>query len=130
MPIGVQVQLKNTEIVGAFIEKLVERVLPKVRDFQGYSKYLSSSTGTPGTLTLTMPAETWTSFPEIESSYLKFPSAASPGSLQEFEIDLITSAKSDEQAKLLLSGFRMPFVWDEEVMEIQREPEPEFIHDV
>lgn len=64
---------------------------------------------------LRMDAESWQAFPEIEESYLKFPSPGSIGSLQDYEIEFYTSARTEEEARLLLSGYRIPFTYLESV---------------
>jgi large subunit ribosomal protein L5 len=109
MPIGVQVQMREVDLMMNFVEKFVELVLPQVRDFKGFQKSIGDGTGR--LVTLRMPAETWQAFPEIGLTYLKFPQQGSVGSLQDFDVDFITTAKTDEEARLLLSGYRLPITY-------------------
>jgi ribosomal protein L5 len=60
---------------------------------------------------LGLSAESWQGFPEIEAAYLKFPSTGSLGALQDYVVEFGTTARSDEDARLLLSGYRIPFTY-------------------
>lgn len=95
MPIGVQVQMRDPRSIGNFMGKLVDVVLPRLRDFKGFSKHTASlgwhaaankQLMRPSVITLKMQAESWQAYPEISQSYLKFPAANSPGGLQDYEI--------------------------------------------
>ena len=167
MPLGVQVSLgeeggiQDERLMYSFMEKLSEVVMPKLRDFQGFSKHhgvivTPPSTNHGGKLTLKFDAETWQAFPEIEFAYLKFPQLGQVGALQDFEISFkITGSLCDADGvsgdkwdadyaiKLLLSGFHLPFSYQEPVAVVQDERlarlskyynpgevEEEFIHDV
>ena len=159
MPIGVEVALTDPRVFLNFMDKWTEIVLPRLRDFRGFSKssgpegrtdmsrrcvemgrtftrstlpsfsdsILPPPTTTTHTqqygqdvmggtrITVPMTAETWQAFPEIEAAYLKFPSQGSMGALQDFQVEFVTSARSDEDARLLLSGYRVPFTYLEPV---------------
>jgi hypothetical protein len=65
---------------------MVEMVLPKLRDFAGFSYYAGADSLNRGHLILRFDAETWLAFPEIQQAYRKFPQLGSIGSLQEFEV--------------------------------------------
>lgn len=139
MPIGVQVRLTDQETMFTFLDKLVESVLPKLRDFRGFSKQSGSKptihprgtlSFTPGKITLSFDAEAWLAFPEIELSYLKFPQMGQVGSLQPFELEFTTTAKTAEDARLLLSGFRIPFSFNEPPAELDEVIKEEFVHEI
>jgi hypothetical protein len=77
-----------------------------------------------------MDAEAWEVFPEMEACYLKFPRKGAVGSLPDFEIEWVTTAASDEDARLLLSGYGVPFTWIEAKPEVETPPTEEFVHEV
>jgi large subunit ribosomal protein L5 len=107
MPIGVRVTMQHPAYFYGFVDKLVHVVMPKLRDFQGFSQ-CAGEDGSGRYVSVKLDAEAWQAFPEMEQSYLHFPQMGSVGSLQSFEIRFGTTARSDEEARLLLSGFRVP----------------------
>lgn len=128
MPIGVQVHMTDPSIYNAFLEKFVEIAMPKLRDFNGFPNSMGNTSeedtnnrnhaigqqsDLPGTISLTLDAEAWQAFPEIEASYSKFPQLGSVGALQKFTISFLTTARSKEEARLLMSGFRIPITIDD-----------------
>ena len=79
-----------------FMEKLVKIALPRVRDFRGVSK-----TAFDGKGNYTLGVKEQIIFPEIEyDQVLK---------VRGMDIVFVTTAKSNEEAYELLSGFGMPF---------------------
>ena len=79
-----------------FLERLIKMALPRIRDFRGVSPRAFDG---QGNYTLGVPDQTI--FPEVELDKIK----RNIG----FDITIVTSAKSNEDAKLLLSELGMPF---------------------
>ena len=95
MKIGAKVTLRG-EHMYEFLDKLISIALPRLRDFQGVSKKAFDGRGNYS-LGLTEQLV----FPEI--SYEKI------DKVRGLDIVIVTSAKSDEDAKLVLSKLGMPF---------------------
>ena len=98
MPIGVKVTLRG-ERMYQFLDKLVNAVLPRMREFQGVS--LTSFDGR-GNYTLGFREQTF--FPEID--YDKIDKA------RGLEISISTTARTDEEGRQLLELLGMPFSKD------------------
>lgn len=94
MPIGVMVTLRN-ESMYFFLEKLINAVLPAVRDFQGVSPRFD------GQGNYNLGLKDWMVFPEID--YDKVDSS------RGLNITIQTTAKTDAEAYALLKQFGMPF---------------------
>ena len=93
--IGVKVTLRG-ENMYIFLEKLIKVALPRVRDFRGVSK-----TAFDGHGNYTLGIKEQLIFPEIEyDNVLK---------IRGMDIVFVTTANSNEEAKALLAGFKMPF---------------------
>ncbi len=93
--IGAKVTLRG-ENMYIFMEKLVKVALPRVRDFRGISK-----TAFDGKGNYTLGIKEQIIFPEIDyDQVLK---------IRGMDIVFVTTAKSNEEALELLSGFGMPF---------------------
>lgn len=93
--IGAKVTLRG-ENMYTFMEKLIKVALPRVRDFRGVSK-----TAFDGKGNYTLGVKEQIIFPEIEyDQVLK---------IRGMDIVFVTTAKSNEEAYELLSGFGMPF---------------------
>ena len=95
MKIGAKVTLRG-EHMYEFLDKLISIALPRLRDFQGVSKKAFDGRGNYS-LGLTEQLV----FPEI--SYEKI------DKIRGLDIVIVTSAKSDEDAKLVLEKLGMPF---------------------
>ena len=94
-PIGVKVTLRG-EAMYNFMEKLVKVALPRVRDFRGISPKAFDGFGN-----YTLGIKEQLIFPEIDyDNILK---------LRGMDIVFVTTAKTNEEAFELLSGFGMPF---------------------
>ena len=94
-PIGVKVTLRGEKMY-VFLEKLIRVALPRVRDFRGVSKVSFDGHGN-----YTLGVKEQLIFPEIEyDSILK---------IRGIDIVFVTTAKTNEEAKALLAGFKMPF---------------------
>ncbi len=95
MPIGCKVTLRG-ERMYEFLDKLVNISLPRVRDFRGVPK-----TSFDGHGNYTLGIKEQLIFPEIEyDSILK---------IRGMDIVFVTTANSNDEAKALLAGFKMPF---------------------
>jgi len=94
--IGVKVTLRG-EKMWSFLDRLINVALPRVRDFRGIS---ADSFDGRGNYTLGIREQLI--FPEI--AYDKI------DKLRGMEVSIVTTAKNDDQARALLSKFRMPFM--------------------
>jgi len=93
--IGVKVTLRG-ERMWSFIDRLMNIVLPRVRDFRGVSP---DSFDGRGNYTLGLREQLI--FPEIEYDKID--------KIRGLEISIVTSAPDDDQARLLLQMLGMPF---------------------
>ena len=94
-PIGAKVTLRG-ERMWDFLERLTRVALPRIRDFRGIS---GKSFDGRGNYTLGLKEQL--SFPEIEFDKID--------RLRGLEVTIVTTAKSDEESKRLLSLLGMPF---------------------
>jgi large subunit ribosomal protein L5 len=94
MSLGVRVTLRNDKMYN-FLDKLINIALPCVRDFRGVKGQFD------GNGNFNLGIKDWMIFPEIEFDRVE-------GS-RGLNISIITSAKSDEFAKVLLKRFGIPF---------------------
>jgi large subunit ribosomal protein L5 len=95
MPIGTKVTLRG-ERMYQFLDKLLNVALPRVRDFRGVSP---SSFDGRGNYTLGIKEQLI--FPEIEYDKID--------KIRGMDIIIVTTAKSDEEARELLKLMGMPF---------------------
>ena len=93
--IGAKVTLRG-ENMYTFMEKLIKIGLPRVRDFRGVSR-----TAFDGRGNYTLGIKEQAIFPEIEYDQIL--------KLRGMDIVFVTTAKTNEEALELLSGFGMPF---------------------
>jgi large subunit ribosomal protein L5 len=98
MPVGLKVTMRGQRMYD-FLEKLMNIVLPRIREFQGVP---AASFDGYGNYTLGFKEQTV--FPEID--YDKIDKA------RGLEISIITTARSDEEGKHLLEMLGMPFSQD------------------
>ena len=94
-PIGVKVTLRG-EAMYNFMEKLIKVALPRVRDFRGISSKAFDGFGN-----YTLGIKEQLIFPEIDYDNIV--------KLRGMDIVFVTTAKTNEEAYELLSGFGMPF---------------------
>ncbi|KAG0250213.1 hypothetical protein DFQ27_009511 [Actinomortierella ambigua] len=99
MPIGCRVQLKGDKMY-QFLDKLVEVVLPRMKEWPGLPEGAGDGTGNIG---MGFPPTALSLFPEIESNFDMFPR------MTGFDITFNTTAYTNADARLLMSGFNMPF---------------------
>ena len=95
MPIGAMVTLRGDRMY-EFLDRLMSIALPRVRDFRGVSPR-----GFDGRGNYTLGLRDQLIFPEID--YLKVDKA------RGMNISVITTAKTDEEARRLLQLMGMPF---------------------
>jgi large subunit ribosomal protein L5 len=95
MPIGAKVTLRSNQMYD-FMDRLVNVALPRIRDFRGIPE---NSFDGQGNYSLGMQEQTV--FPEIDPDKVK--------KVHGMDITFVTSAKSDDEAKELLSLMGMPF---------------------
>ena len=96
MPIGLKVTLRGERMYD-FTDKLMNAVLCRIREFQGVPR---DSFDGRGNYTLAFREQT--SFPEIEYDKID--------KIRGLEIAMVTTAKTDEEGRLLLELLGMPFV--------------------
>ena len=94
-PIGCMVTLRG-ERMFEFLDRLVTVALPRVRDFRGIS-----GRGFDGRGNYNVGVKEQIIFPEIEYDKID--------ALRGMNISITTSAKTDAEAKALLSAFKFPF---------------------
>jgi large subunit ribosomal protein L5 len=95
MPIGARVTLRG-ERMYEFLDRLLSVSLPRTRDFRGVK-----ATGFDGRGNFTMGVKEQIIFPEIDIDKTK--------GITGMDITFVTSARTDEEAKALLTEFGFPF---------------------
>lgn len=95
MDLGVTVTLRN-DFMYAFLEKLINLVLPRIRDFRGLSP---NSFDEHGNYNLGIREQLV--FPEIDYNMID--------QLRGYNISIVTTAKTPEEGRLLLQEFGFPF---------------------
>jgi large subunit ribosomal protein L5 len=95
MPVGVAVTLRG-ERMYEFLDRLVNAVLPRVRDFRGVSAKAFDGRGN-----YTIGIREQLIFPEIDFNKVD----RSRG----MNISIVTTARTDEEGRALLAHFGMPF---------------------
>ena len=95
MPIATMVTLRG-ERMWEFLDRLMSIALPRVRDFRGVSPH-----GFDGRGNYTLGLRDQLLFPEID--YMKVDKA------RGMNVSVVTSAKTDEEARKLLQFVGMPF---------------------
>ena len=93
--IGVRVTLRG-ERMWSFLDRLMNIALPRVRDFRGVS---ANSFDGRGNYTLGLREQLV--FPEIEYDKID--------KLRGLEVSIVTTARNDDEARLLLQMLGMPF---------------------
>jgi large subunit ribosomal protein L5 len=95
MPIGAKVTLRK-ERMYEFLDRLITIALPRVRDFRGVS---ASSFDGRGNYSLGLKEQIV--FPEIDYDRVD--------QVRGMDVVIVTTAKTDDEARALLRGFDMPF---------------------
>ncbi|MBP2302278.1 50S ribosomal protein L5 [Azospirillum picis] len=96
MAIGCKVTLRRDRMY-EFLDRLVTIALPRVRDFRGIPGNSFDGRGN-----YAMGVKEQIIFPEIDYDKID--------QIRGMDIIIVTSAKTDKEAKALLKGFDMPFV--------------------
>jgi large subunit ribosomal protein L5 len=94
-PVGCKVTLRGARMY-EFLDRLVNVALPRVRDFRGISARSFDGRGN-----YNMGVKEQIIFPEIEYDKID--------AIRGMNITITTTAKSDAEAKALLSAFKFPF---------------------
>ena len=94
-PIGCMVTLRGSRMY-EFLDRFITIALPRVRDFRGISGKAFDGRGN-----YNIGVKEQIIFPEIEYDKID--------TLRGLHISITTTAKTDEEAKALLTAFRFPF---------------------
>ena len=95
MPIGVKVTLRRDRMY-EFLDRLITIALPRVRDFRGIP-----DTSFDGHGNFAMGLKEQIVFPEVDYDKVD--------AIRGLDIVIVTTARTDAEAKALLKGFEMPF---------------------
>lgn len=95
MSIGAKVTLRNDRMY-EFMDRLLNAALPRIRDFRGVPASAFDGQGN-----YSMGMQEQTVFPEIDPDKVK--------KVHGMDITFVTSAKTDDEARELLSQMGMPF---------------------
>ena len=95
MPIGVKVTLR-ADRMWFFLDKLINVALPRIRDFRGVDPKAFDGHGN-----YTLGLKEQLVFPEIDYDKID--------KLRGLEICIVSSAKTDDEGRALLTHFGMPF---------------------
>ncbi|MCC2646055.1 MAG: rplE [Rickettsiaceae bacterium] len=95
MKIGCKVTLRKDRMYD-FIERLVLVALPRIKEFKGFSSKSFDGRGN-----FSFGVKEQIVFPEINYDKID--------TVRGMNITIVTSAKSDTEAKALLAGFNLPF---------------------
>ncbi|MBD3296692.1 MAG: 50S ribosomal protein L5 [Candidatus Omnitrophica bacterium] len=94
-PVGYKVTLRR-ERMYEFLERLINFVMPRIRDFRGVSRSAFDGNGN-----YTLGVKEQTIFPELELDKVPI--------THGMDISFVTTASNREEAMSLLEGFGMPF---------------------
>lgn len=95
MPIGCKVTLRGERMYD-FLDRLINIVLPRMRDFRGVSSQAFDGRGN-----YSLGIKEQTVFPEIEYDQID--------KIRGLEVIIVTTASTDEEARELLRNMGMPF---------------------
>ncbi len=98
MPIGLRVTLRGMQMHD-FFDKLVNVVLPRIREFQGVPK-----TSFDGRGNYTLGLKEQICFPEVDYDTID--------KVRGLEVSIVTTAKTDDEGRHLLELLGMPFTKD------------------
>ena len=94
-PIGCQATLRG-ERMYEFLDRLISVVIPRVRDFRGYSPRSFDGRGN-----YSLGIQEQITFPEIDFDRVD--------KIRGLDVTLTTSARTDEEGRALLDAFKFPF---------------------
>ena len=95
VPIGVRTTLRDTKMY-EFLDRLISVALPRIRDFRGINPKSFDGQGN-----YTLGVKEQLIFPEIDYDKVS--------KIRGMDINIVTTANSDEEAHELLKQFGMPF---------------------
>ncbi len=95
MPVGIMVTLRSDRMY-AFLERLINLALPRIRDFRGVSPNSFDGRGN-----YTLGVKEQLIFPEVEYDSID--------RIRGLDISIVTSAQTDEEGRALLKEMGMPF---------------------
>ena len=95
MPIGCRVTLRRVHMY-EFLDRLIAASLPRTRDFRGVR-----AKGFDGRGNFTFGIKEQIIFPELNIDTIKY--------INGMDITIVTTARTDEEAKALLTAFGFPF---------------------
>jgi len=95
MPIGLTVTMRGDRM-WEFLDRLMNTALPRIRDFQGVSPYSFDGRGN-----FSLGIREQVIFPEIEYDKIDH--------IRGLQVNITTTARSDEEGKRLLELLGMPF---------------------
>lgn len=95
MPIGCRVTLRRVRMY-EFLDRLISASLPRTRDFRGVK-----AKGFDGRGNFTFGIKEQIIFPELNIDKIKY--------INGMDITIVTTARTDEEAKALLAAFGFPF---------------------
>jgi large subunit ribosomal protein L5 len=95
MPVGLMVTLRR-ERMYAFVDRLINVALPRIRDFRGVSPKSFDGRGN-----YTLGIREQLIFPEISYDSIE--------QIRGMDISIVTTAKNDEEGRALLRAMGMPF---------------------
>lgn len=95
MPVGVSVTLRGARMYD-FLSKLINVALPRIRDFRGLSNKSFDGRGN-----YSLGVKEQLIFPEINYEQVD--------SVRGMDISIVTSARSDKEARAMLEALGMPF---------------------
>lgn len=107
MPIGVKVTLRGEKMY-EFLDRLITAALPRVRDFQGLKVG-----GFDGRGNYTLGISEQIIFPEIDIDKVN--------KISGMDITIVTSSKTNQEAKSLLKEIGLPFKNKENIIEKSKE---------
>ncbi len=96
LPLGCKVTLRK-QAMYEFLDRLINTALPRVRDFRGVNPKSFDGRGN-----YALGLKEQIVFPEINYDKID--------QVRGMDIIIVTTAKTDEEAKALLAGFAMPFI--------------------
>ena len=94
-PVGCMVTLRGARMY-EFLDRLVNIAIPRIRDFRGISSRAFDGRGN-----YSLGVKEQIIFPEIDYDKVD--------ALRGLDINITTTAKTDEEARALLTAFRFPF---------------------
>jgi len=95
MPIGCRVTLRGARMY-QFLERLIHLALPRVRDFRGISPKAFDGRGN-----YTLGIKEHLIFPEVNMTKVQ--------KVKGLNVCIVTTARTDDEARALLTGLGMPF---------------------